>query len=64
MANELSKKWASLPSEQHIPLSQHMVALSIKAVVLATMGSAMADEKQLLDISKAYYAVSKYWAVF
>jgi hypothetical protein len=58
VANELSDKWASQPSEQHIPLSQHMIALSMKAVALATLGSGMKDEKQLLEMSKAYHVVS------
>ena len=55
VANELSDKWASQPSEQHIALSQHMVALSMKAVALSTLGNGMRDEKHLLEMSRAYH---------
>ena len=58
IANELCDKWASQPSDQHIPLSQHMLALSMKALALAAFGSGMKDEKQLLQLSKAYHVVS------
>ena len=58
VSNELADKWASHPADQHIPLTQHMVALSMKAVALATLGSGMKDDKELLQISKAYHVVS------
>ena len=57
VATELSEKWASQSSDQHIPLSQDMIALSMKAVALAALGDGMKDEQQLLRMSKAYDVV-------
>ena len=60
MATELSDKWASQPPEQHIALSQHMIALSMKAVALATLGSSMKDEKHLLGYQRHRMTTSQH----
>ncbi|XP_028392938.1 cytochrome P450 20A1-like isoform X2 [Dendronephthya gigantea] len=54
VATDVSEKWASQPSEQHIPLVQDMIALSMKAIVLSALGDGMRDEQQLLKMSEAY----------
>ena len=57
ISNEVAEKWASLPADEHIPLSQFMVAMSIKAVAISTFGEIMKDEKEIMKLRKAYEIV-------
>lgn len=58
ISEEVADKWASLPADEHIPLSQFMIAMSIKAIALSTLGREMQDDKELMKIRKAYETVS------
>ena len=57
MSDEVGDKWAAMPPQQHIPLSQYMLGMTMKAVALSTFGREMNDEK-ILKLRKAYQTVS------
>ncbi|XP_064613617.1 cytochrome P450 20A1-like isoform X2 [Liolophura sinensis] len=51
---DLSTKWSTMPDEQHIPLTQHMLALSFKILMWTLVGDYFKDDKKLLEFRKNF----------
>ena len=56
--DSLAKKWSSLPTDEHLPLTQFMFALAIKAIAQASYGKFLESDKELLKLKNAYDIVS------
>ncbi|XP_042301378.1 cytochrome P450 20A1 isoform X1 [Sceloporus undulatus] len=59
LSEELLAKWLSFPESQHVPLSQHMLGFSMKAVTQAAMGSRFEDDQEVIRFRKNHDAI---WA--
>ena len=57
-AEDLAKKWTTVPREEHIPLGQYMFALAIKSIAEASYGKYFEDEELLLKLKTCYEVVS------
>jgi len=55
VAEELKKKWGSIPAEEHVPLGQHMSAIALKSVLRAAFGSNFfKTNKEMIELQSAY----------
>lgn len=54
LAGDITKKWASLPPNQHIPLHQYMMALAIKGILLTGFGTSFRDENMIVQLNRLY----------
>ncbi|KAL4222448.1 hypothetical protein ACF0H5_018487 [Mactra antiquata] len=57
IANELAKKWESKVKEEHIPITEYMVAFALKAVLAALYGKQMKSDKKVLEFKELYQGV-------
>ncbi|KAJ7345443.1 hypothetical protein JRQ81_001393 [Phrynocephalus forsythii] len=57
LSEELLAKWLSFPESQHVPLSQHMLGFSMKAVTQAAMGSRFEDDQEVIRFRKNHDAI-------
>lgn len=53
-ADELIKKWTTLPTEQHIPVFQYVMALCMKACMYLGFGDYFLDGKEVLEFSRNF----------
>ena len=63
-ANELCKKLAAEPKDEHIPLTEIMFALAIKNIAISMLGLCFEDETELLKLSENYEVVSGKLIIF
>ncbi|OWF40771.1 cytochrome P450 20A1-like [Mizuhopecten yessoensis] len=54
VSDELAKKWSSLVKEEHVPLSVHMFAYSLKIALLTMFGESFANDKDILEFRRCY----------
>ena len=54
MSDELLNKWCKFPSEEHIPLRQHMFAFSLKAILQSSYGKYFEDEREVLNFKTSF----------
>lgn len=54
ISKELVKKWASLPEDQHIPLTQHLKGFATKAVCRMLFGDYFKDDAKVIKLHKAW----------
>ncbi|XP_003223588.4 cytochrome P450 20A1 [Anolis carolinensis] len=59
LSEELLAKWLSFPESQHVPLCQHMLGFSMKAVTQTAMGSRFEDDQEVIRFRKNHDAI---WA--
>ncbi|XP_034993462.2 cytochrome P450 20A1 [Zootoca vivipara] len=57
LSEELLAKWLSFPESQHVPLSQHMLGFSMKAVTQAAMGGRFEDDQEVIRFRKNHDAI-------
>ncbi|XP_033762755.1 cytochrome P450 20A1-like [Pecten maximus] len=57
VSDALTKKWSSLVKEEHVPLSIHMLAYSLKISLLTMFGETFSDDKDILEFQHCYDVV-------
>ena len=56
------KKLKTLPSGEHIPVRQYMLAFALKSIVRVSFGDGFKSDKEILKFEKAYDVVSIMYA--
>ncbi|XP_013399187.1 cytochrome P450 20A1-like [Lingula anatina] len=52
LAEELAAKWGTMVDDQHIPLTQHMLALSFKGILRTLFPGSFKDDKDVVSLRK------------
>ena len=59
MTNELSKSWKTFDNEEHIPLCEYMIALSIRMVSETQFGAYFQKSENIKKVAYLYHDVIK-----
>ena len=59
MTNELSKSWKTFDTEEHIPLHEYMIALSIRMVSETQFGAYFQKSENIKKVAYLYHDVIK-----
>ena len=54
VANDISNSWSTMLDEQHVPLTQYMFMLALKAILQALFVNIMKDDKEVLEFKRKY----------
>ena len=54
VADDIANSWNTMLNEQHVPLSQYMSMLALKAVLQALFVNIMKDDKDVLEFKRKY----------
>ena len=59
MTNELSKSWKTFDNEEHIPLCEYMIALSIRMVSETQFGAYFQKSENIKKVAHLYHDIIK-----